>query len=80
MSIYKSSITPDTPQALGCYADSSDRTLNGPNLYKYDLTPSYCFDWCGKQGYSFAGMENGSQVSENLVIPDLSATAAEVHR
>lgn len=54
--------TAPSPAYLGCYSDSSTRTLIGPATTTYTNTPTTCRAFCATQGYSYAGVEYSGQV------------------
>jgi beta-D-xylosidase 4 len=46
---------------VGCYTDDNDRTLKGYSTRSGTNSPAFCADLCGRAGYSYAGVEYGSQ-------------------
>lgn len=55
------SITSTWITSLGCYMDSSSRTLNSASMTSSTLTPQSCVTWCLNQGYTVAGIEMGAE-------------------
>jgi len=44
----------------GCYNDGSPRLLSGPSYQGFSKnTINMCIQFCGLNGYHFAGLENG---------------------
>ncbi|EIW68225.1 hypothetical protein TREMEDRAFT_44661 [Tremella mesenterica DSM 1558] len=50
-----------TYQSLGCYTDSSTRTLSPAFVSWNNMTTNVCVSYCGSQGYSYGGTEYGAQ-------------------
>ncbi|MBF0287399.1 MAG: WSC domain-containing protein [SAR324 cluster bacterium] len=48
-------------QYIGCYKDKPDRDLSHQAGQYRDITPEGCISICGKQGYTYAGTQNGNQ-------------------
>jgi hypothetical protein len=51
--------------------------MKGPGTYNGYMTTGSCYDFCGKQGYAYAGLENGLEVSDIAMSADRSAIAAQ---
>ena len=56
-----SSAATPTWSALGCYSDSSSRTLTGTSTTSTSLTYAFCQSYCQTRGYSYAGVEYGQE-------------------
>lgn len=64
LSLYKDAATQSSPIALGCYLDSSDRTLNGISPWiNGNMNVALCNDYCGQRGFNYAGVQYGNEVS-----------------
>ncbi len=46
---------------IGCFADSMTRDLSDSEYNSQMNTPELCINTCGKAGYDFAGVQNGSE-------------------
>jgi beta-D-xylosidase 4 len=42
---------------LGCWTDSTTRTLNGPQINNANMSPQYCANRCGNAGYNYSAVE-----------------------
>jgi glucan endo-1,3-alpha-glucosidase len=45
---------------VGCFADEATRDLTGPSQSTATQTPQECKQWCGRQGFPYAGLQYGS--------------------
>jgi xylan 1,4-beta-xylosidase len=55
-------------QYLGCYADPNVSILGDAKISTIAMTPQYCADWCGSQGFGYAGVIFGTYVTELVLI------------
>ncbi len=75
------SFTPTTASpvgtSLGCYADNGNRVLNGYSYSSNSMTVEGCVTACGSQGYTYAGVQSGTQCfCGNGVYSTLGASTA----
>ena len=45
---------------LGCYRDPNVAILTEAKLSTIIMTPQYCVNWCGQQGFPYGGVEFGT--------------------
>jgi beta-D-xylosidase 4 len=45
---------------LGCYLDLGVSILTAAKLSTVIMTPQYCANWCGQNGFQYGGIEFGT--------------------
>ncbi|RAQ51277.1 exo-1 [Aspergillus flavus] len=46
---------------VGCYLDPKVTILTAAKLSTIGMTPQYCANWCGQRGFTYGGIEFGTQ-------------------
>ena len=49
-----------TKTYVGCYLDSTVGLLGEAKISTVAMTPQYCANWCGGQGFSYGGLRIGA--------------------
>jgi len=49
-----------TKKYLGCYLDPRVSILNSAKLSTVAMTPQFCANWCGEQGFKYGGVNFGT--------------------
>jgi beta-D-xylosidase 4 len=54
---------------LGCWTDSTTRTLSGKSSSSALNSPQYCADYCGNMGFKYSGVEYTTSASSHQTTP-----------